>query len=190
MAAVALLGHSLDRGCDIAFDTGPCLAAHMTDMTTFTARPQPRTDSGRYGSFEHSEPDVSIDAGGETAPEAAQRGAADARAGRAPNPQLHLDEYMAGYDTELFDDRWRAARAVTVLHEEAPLGATAAHLFVNEHTGQLAFSRYVDRHGRTLSTGRRNLNSVLAGTSPDEFAARAVEESVDGERRFTVHLDT
>jgi len=68
---------------------------------------QPRARDGRWAR-DHREPEVSVDT--ETESEAFDRGVADAQGARPANPGVHIDEYMAGYESWLFDneDSWES----------------------------------------------------------------------------------
>lgn len=72
--------------------------------TVATSREAAREDSGRFGEQHHAAPELTL----ETEAEAAERGIQDARGARAANPGAHIDEYMAGYESELLDlgDSW------------------------------------------------------------------------------------
>lgn len=79
----------------------------MVSMTvTDIAREQSRHPSGRFGLQPQTAPELELDA--ETAEQAGERGVADARSLRTPNPGFYADDYMAGYESELLDlaDSW------------------------------------------------------------------------------------
>lgn len=74
-----------------------------------TARESARHDNGRFGVQEHTAPEaLLIEPDGETPEMAEERGIADARALRTPDPGFYADAYMTGYESELLDlgDSW------------------------------------------------------------------------------------
>lgn len=86
----------------------------------------------------------------------------------------------------------QAMIAATAIHHEAPIGARTASLYVNEDTGHITFSRYIDRNGRTVPTdGADDFNDTLRGATIAGFAAQpgVLQQDVDGEVWFLVDVE-
>ena len=82
--------------------------------------------------------------------------------------------------------------AANSIRIDAPIGATRASLVLDDATGNIRFSRYSDRNGRTVPTDlHEDFNDSLFGASIDAFATQpgVTAENIDGETWFTVDVE-
>ena len=82
--------------------------------------------------------------------------------------------------------------AANAINYDAPIGAVRATVYLDELSGKMKFSRYIDRNGVSVVTDcAEDFDDFLDGANPDHFAQQPgiTRHDIDGQAWFEIELE-